>query len=390
MTEPISEKQLKYRRLGNTASYLAACALRNEMPRWEGNVDLNDLYRFCKFHSITSIVAMALEKIWAETPADPDIMKSWRQARDMAIRKNILLNAERDRLLAHLESIGCWYMPLKGSLLQFDYPHFGMRQMSDNDILCDPDKSGEIRQFMLENGYTCEQYLQGHHDEYNRKPIYNFEIHRSLFKPEEAPLLAEYYADIHQRSQKDPDNAFGYHLSRSDFYIYMTAHALNHFQESGIGIRYLLDVYVFLGKYSEELDRSYVDGELAKLGALEFERWCARVSGELLADGEKSFSQEDVALLDAFFSSGAYGTEEQLFRKSYEKFTRGTGGSRFGYFLRRMFPDANLLGVAYPIVKKHKWMVPVVWVYRLIRSVLSRPGRVFRELKNFFEGKKKN
>jgi len=386
MTENISEKQRICRKLGHESVYLAACAIHNTVPAARVDMDLQALFKFCKFHSITSCVAMALDKAWAINPGDPAVMKQWREARDKAIRKNILLNAERERILAHLESIGCWYMPLKGSLLQYDYPKFGMRQMSDNDLLCDPAKSKEIHRFMAESGYTCEQFNKGHHDEYNRKPVYNFEIHRSLFKPEEAPELAAYFADIHERSQKDPENQFGYHLSRSDFYIYFTAHALNHFQESGIGIRYLMDVYVFLKKYAPELDRGYVDRELERLGALEFERWSARISETLFArpSREPEIGEEDQSLLDAFFCSGSHGTEEQLFQKAYAKFTASGKGSRFRYFFSRMFPSAKLLGVAYPIVRKHKWMVPFVWIYRLVLSVLRSPGRVYREVSSFF------
>lgn len=389
----MSERDQKsnMRALGMEAGYLAACALEDQVPNVPESLDLQALYRFCKFHSIASIVAMALEKVWAEHPAEDDVMHQWRQARDKVIRKNVLLNAERQRILNHLESIGCWYMPLKGSLLQFDYPRFGMRQMSDNDLLCDPDKRSDIRDFMLGSGYTCEQFNHGHHDEYNRKPVYNFEIHKSLFRPEEAPVAAAYYADIHERSEKDPENKFGYHLNPSDFYIYITIHAWNHFRESGIGIRWLLDVFVFLKKHAAELDRAYVSGELDKLGALEFSRWSERLSEKLLGVPglDKEFSPEEEQLLDAFFTSGAFGTQSQLFQKSFEKFREEHGGSRLGYFLRRMFPPRELLGVAYPIVKRHKWLVPFVWIYRLIYTAFTNPGRMLRETKHISTEKQK-
>ena len=123
-----SEKQAKMWRLGLETTYLAGCALQNVTPQLDDTLDFEALYRFCKFHSVTSIVAMALDSYWKTQPGDPEIMAKWRKVRDQAIRKNILLNAERDRILAHLEAIGCWYMPLKGSLLQYDYPKFGMYQ----------------------------------------------------------------------------------------------------------------------------------------------------------------------------------------------------------------------------------------------------------------------
>lgn len=389
MTKAETERLEKYRKFGLEACYLAACALHGKIPALNDCAESDDLYRFCEHHAITSIVTMALEEAWKIHPGDPETMKKWRQARDKAIRKNVLLNAERERILAHFESIGCWYMPLKGSLLQFDYPVFGMRQMSDNDILCDPEKSAEIREFMQACGYNCEQFMQGHHDEYNRKPVYNYEIHRKLFKPEEAPVLAAYYEDIHSRSLRDKGREYAYHLSPSDFYIYLNAHALNHFHESGIGIRWLMDVYVFLGKHQRELDWAYIRRELNKLGALDFEAWCVRISKLLFAEPgrELSISDEDMSLLYSFLASGSHGVESQLYQKSFAKFSEKNGNSRLRFFFSRMFPSARMLGVTYPVVKDHKWLVPFVWVYRLIRSVICRPGRVFREAKYMFFGK---
>ena len=385
MDQQNTERQLKYRRLGFQAVYLAACALEGRCPQGDWTRGLGGLYHFCEFHAISSVVTMALENAWKEAPASESDMKQWRQARDKAIRKNILLNAELQRILAFLESIGCWYMPLKGSLLQFDYPQFGMRQMSDNDILCDPNKSEEIYRFMLDSGYSCELHNQGNHDEFIRQPVYNFEIHRSLFKPETAPELAAYYADIHERSRKDPENAFGYHLSQEDFYIYLTAHAYRHFVVSGIGIRNLMDVYVYLRKHQLELDWAYLEQELTKLGAWDFERWCRRVSFLLFENPalEPEISAADLAMLDAFFASGTFGTEEQLLRKAMEQNVRA-GRSKVRFFLERMFPSREMLGIMYPIVRKQKWLVPFVWVYRLFVSLLKRPGRVFREMISFF------
>ncbi len=382
MTDAEYQKVLRYRAWGHQACYLAACALRDQVPQLDAGWDMDGLYKFCKFHSITAICTMALDSAWKQTPGDPHIMTQWRQARDKAIRKNILLNAERQRILAHLEATGCWYMPLKGSLLQFDYPQFGMRQMGDNDILVDPEHMSRIREFMLSGGYTCETYNQGNHDEYTRPPVYNFEIHRALFKPQTAPELAAYYGDIHSRSIKDGDNEYGWHLSWEDFYIYVTVHAWRHFVVSGVGIRNLLDVYVFLGKRGDTLDWEYVEREMRKLGIWEFQLLCKRLSHQLFSRPiwEPEIPEEDVSALDAFFTSGTFGTEQQLFQKQME-----AAGGRGKHFLRRLFPEPRLLSVMYPVVQGRPWLVPFVWVYRLVISVFRKPARVLREMGSIFK-----
>lgn len=382
----MTEKQLKLRSMGFDAAYLSACALHNVAPEGIWTENLDGLYQFCTFHRINAITAMALEESWRDNPAADDTMKQWRQGRDKAIRKNVLLNAERHRILAYLEAIGCWYMPLKGSLIQFDYPKFGMRQMGDNDILVDAEKSEEIYKFMIGSGYTCQLHNQGNHDEFIRQPIYNIEIHRSLFKPETAPVFAGYYHDIYHRSEKDAENGFGRHLKPEDFYIYLTAHSFNHFRGGGVGIRHLMDVYVYAGKHPE-LDWAYIEGELDKMGAAEFDRCCRYLAETLFAKPvhKPEIDEAMMDVLDAIFASGAFGTEEQLFTKALQN--QAAQGGKVRYFLRRIFPSQELLGIRYPFVKGRKWLVPFVWIYRLVSSFLRKPGRVIREIRSFFRKK---
>ena len=109
--------------------YLSACALHGVKPD-AGRIcrtDLNQLYRMCQFHSLTAIVCMALEKTDVFLSAEPAVVKKWKDAKAKAIRKNMLLDAQREQILAEMERLGIWHMPLKGSILQGIYPKYGAR-----------------------------------------------------------------------------------------------------------------------------------------------------------------------------------------------------------------------------------------------------------------------
>lgn len=388
MNEYVTAQGPDFRKTGMTAVYLAGCALNDRCPELDVAVDLDDLFAFCKFHSITAIVAMALERYWKEVaPAEPEQMKQWKQAKDMAIRKNILLNAERDRILKFLESIDCWYMPLKGSLLQFDYPKFGMRQMSDNDILVDPAKQEQIHDFMCENQYTAAFYKKANHDEYMKKPVYYFEMHMNLFEKATDPVLAGYYEDVKRLLRKDPGNKFGFHLSDNDFYVYLIAHAYKHVTVSGIGLRHLLDVYVYLNKHGNSLDREYLRRELEQFGAYEFTSQCEELAQILFREPQKNVTlrEDNEDLLDAFLQSGTYGTKKQLMEKSLANLG-GDGKSggvllKLRYLFRRIFPPVELLAVMHPEIKVHKWKIPFVYAARLWKALTNKPKSVIRELK---------
>ena len=111
--------------------YLTSCALNNVIPDKNKieSMNLENLFEMCQFHSLTCIVCMALESVGMELP------EYWTQAK--AIRKVLLLDAERRKIFNFMDKNGIWYMPLKGVILKEYYPSIGMRQISDNDILCD-------------------------------------------------------------------------------------------------------------------------------------------------------------------------------------------------------------------------------------------------------------
>lgn len=374
-------EQNNFRALGIRASYLAACALHGVIPEDDGE-NLDALFRFCRFHSITAVVAMAIESI----PALGDQLKPWKQEKDLAIRKNILLNAEREQVQKALEDINCWYMPLKGSLLQFDYPRFGMRQMSDNDILFDESRTEAVHQLMLDRGYEAVTYRTGNHDEYVKKPVYNMELHRSLFQNGLDPVLAEYYRDIFTKMRRDGGNQFGYHLSREDFYVYLVAHAYKHWRYSGVGIRSLMDVYVYVSKYREELDWDYIRCELDKIQAESFEEECRSLSQRLFAQPVRNpeLSEKEWKALDTYFSSGTYGTEEKAVENKLDAIRNNEGSSetngKLRYLINRLFPPVSYLAESFPGLERQKWKLPFIYLYRMLKAIFVSPARILREL----------
>jgi hypothetical protein len=68
----------------------------------------------------------------------------------------------------------------------------------------------------------------------------------------------DYYDDIWTKVSKREGYNYSYCLSDEDFYIYMIYHCAKHFKSGGLGIRMLMDVYVYLNSH-QNLDREYID-----------------------------------------------------------------------------------------------------------------------------------
>lgn len=351
--------------------YLTACAINNKNPKQEriDNLDLPKLFEVCQKHILTACVAYALESAGIK---DNDFT----QAKEKAIRKNILLDAERRTILRKLEAEKIWYMPLKGSLLHDWYPKLGMRQMADNDILVDSDKMAEVRDVFLNSGYECKKYGRGNHDVYFKQPVLNFEMHSSLFNPMHIGNLYPYFKDVKNKLILDEDREYGYHFSNEDFYLFMMAHEYKHFSGGGTGVRSLVDTYVFLRKFKDSLDWDYLNAELDKLGIADYERNNRELAMKLLSF--KQLTIEDKKLLDYYIMSGTYGNKDNVVKNGVKY--RGKG-SKLVYLKYRIFPPISFLECSVPWVKKSKLLIPAAYIYRFFRGATTSRKYVGKELK---------
>ncbi|MBO7474066.1 MAG: nucleotidyltransferase family protein [Ruminococcus sp.] len=352
--------------------YLTACAVNSKNPKQERieALDLPKLFEVSQEHILTACVAYALESVGIK---DHDFT----QAKEKAIRKNILLDAERRRILNRLEADKIWYMPLKGSILKDWYPKMGMRQMSDNDILFDIRMRSDVKKIMVDLGFELklERELV---DEYIKEPVYNFEMHSELFMEFQVGDMAEYYHGVKSRLLKDSDSGYGYHFSNEDFYLFMLAHEYKHYAFGGTGVRSLVDTYIFLRKFGNSLNWKYIHTELDKIGISDFERSNRELAVKVFS--MKQLTLEDKKLLDYYVMSGTYGTRENVVENGIR--SRGNG-SKLRYFIHRIFPPVKYLKGSVPWVKKSKLLIPAAYIYRFFRGATINRTAVsdeFRQL----------
>lgn len=365
----------EYRSAAIDVVYLAACAVDGVRPdpARVARMDLTALYQTADRHLLTGITAMALESAGVRDEA-------FLQAKGKAVRKVAAFDLERAAVLAELEKAGIWYMPLKGCILKDCYPKLGMRQMADNDILCDASRSGDIRRIMEALGFETERYAQDkYNDQYKKRPVCFFEMHRALFPAGVGDAIYRYYLNIRSKMLKDEDNGCGYHLSPEDFYVYITAHEYKHYSKRGTGLRSLLDIYVFLRSKGGTLDRTYIAKELDQLGLGEFEERNRGLAMHLFG-GEK-LSAEEEEMLDYILSSGTYGTIGNQVSNSIRKKGNGVSG-KLRYSLSRVFLPMDLVRTAFPLFARYPVLLPFLPAYRLFRGLKGGRGRLLRaELK---------
>jgi len=393
--------------------YLAACALQNVVPADEvmEAMAFERVYRLAKSQTMAAVTFYGLER-WekAKTAVAPELWTKWKEAREKAIRKNLLFDIEREKLFSFLEKTGIWYLPLKGSVMKELYPQPGMRQMADNDILFDSSFRDEVYDYMIGQGYESDFYdpktavdvlnEDGYtvHDTYLKQPIYNFEMHMALFAKSRNPKWLAYYENVKERLQKDEGNGYGYHFRDEDFYVYMTAHASKHFNNGGHGLRNLMDVYVYLSQKTN-LDRAYLERELGALELTEHEGIIRSLAEKLfgnsfirLQEDMSGISEKEKEVLEICLSSGTYGTEKRLVENRLKEMSGEesiTVKERLKYLFRRLIPEKEVLLIRYPKLARKKYLLPLCVLIRMGEGLLHAPKRLWREFTYVWKAKKK-
>lgn len=262
------------------------------------------------------------------------------------------------------------HMPLKGSLIKHMYPSPDMRNMADMDILIKPEDADRVYDIMLGMGYTCEMKGKFHHDVYKKEPIYNIEIHVSLFDEEDG-MWDSYYKDILDRTSAGR-NEYERVLSHEDFYVYNIAHFAKHFQGGGSGIRSVMDIYI-MNNAMPDMNMVYVYKQLEKLGLSDFYKKVTALEKYWFEDGR--FSEEIEETAKYVLSSGTYGTVYNSVKNEIKK------NGRFKGFWLNVFPPLERMVFTFPFLKKMPVFLPFCWVARWFIAIVTKPDKVLRKIR---------
>lgn len=376
--------------------YLITCALHSQTPYKDKvcGMDIATLYRYAKRHTLAAITYDALELLGESTGdglyalAKDDtvvsILTKWKETRDKALRKNLMLDAARKKLFQYMDAEHIWYMPLKGAILKDLYPRQEMRQMADNDVLFDATCEAAVKDYFVKEGYEVISYAKGNHDVYEKEPVYNFEMHTSLFGEAHNEVWAEYYKDIQSKLKKS-DNHFQYSFTDEDFYIYFIVHAFKHFDGCGTGIRYFVDSYVY--RNAKNLDWGYIERELDKLGVLAFEKTFRSISMKIFGKGEavSRLNREEYSMLCDSMFAGTYGNIQSGIDKKLHKIQgnedRITKNTKVKYIIGRLFPPMSYYKAYYPFIYKTRIFIPFFVIFRMVRGVLQHWREMMREIR---------
>lgn len=333
-----------------------------EVPPLPPQITWQQMYETARAHSLE---VMLLAGVESRVQNEPELLAEWRRHRDVDTVQTLTQISEQQRVLAAFSQAGVPILRVKGSALRELYPRPEYRQMSDIDLIAAPQDMDRAGALLKSLGYAPEQEerRQGNEVSYFLPPYMSIELHDNPVDRDD-PRSA-YFEQIWSKTEPEPGLPGVYHLRTEDEYLYLLAHFLKHYETAGIGIRQVMDLYLFRRAYGSRMDEAYLAQESKKL-ALE----PVRTQVEQLA--KHWFAPDPVPAGPAVeemgrfcILSGIYGNQYSRRSNMMRKARQGGKTWRLQYIWRRLFPPMNEFVMRYPKVRSAPWLYPVYWLQRL-------------------------
>ena len=332
---------------------------------------LKAVYDLSRKHDLTHIAGQALSNLGML--GTDDISENFKMATMQAVYRYVQMNYAYGQLCCAFESAQIPFLPLKGAVIRHCYPEPWMRTSCDIDILVHEEElERAIKVLVNELGYRNEG--RGYHDVSLFSPgNIHVELHFSLMNESRFPkaemILSDIWSDLH------PLQSNGKQLQMTDelFYFYHVLHMASHFCNGGCGIKPLLDLWILNHKVGQNREKREL--LLREGGLLTFEQATCDLS-EVWFSG-KIHTKLTQEMESYILNGGVYGTLENMAAVQQVK-----KGGKVKSVLYKIFLPYSLLKGHYPILKKHKWLLPFCQMTRWLRLLSrSRWKRSLRELK---------
>lgn len=315
---------------------------------------LEDFYSLAKKHDVAHLVAYVLFNEGL-IPHESSYFEKFKKIQLLAGYRFISKSKEKERLTKALADADIPFVLLKGAIIQEFYPQAWMRTSCDIDVLVKEDDLDRARAVLSEKcGYT-----QG--------KVYTHDV--SMFS-EDGVHVELHYRLMEQNTVNDTnvilDKVWEYvdengKMTDEFFYFYFIAHTAKHFQHGGCGIKPFLDLYIMENKLKENPKR---DELLDEGGLLKFKQHCIKLIN-IWFKGKKcdEFSQR---LTKYILNGGVYGNME-----SAVLVRRAKTGGKVRYVLSRMFLPYDVIRFHFPVLNKHKYLLPLFQVVRWVKIIFT-------------------
>ncbi len=312
---------------------------------------LPDLIKTAHKQDVAHLVVFGLKQNGLLT----DTEKRLEQYIHKAIFRHEGLVFEYGQICSALEQAQIPFLPLKGSILRDYYPEAWMRTSCDIDILVRREHLESAVAYLTQN-LQYEETERATHDVSLFSPSgVHLELHFDLVEEDRANNSTEVLNTVWDDVSLCSGCQYRYQMSDAFFYFYHIAHMAKHFELGGCGIKPFIDLWIL--EHRPTTDKERRERLLQESGLTQFALACQRLSRVWLENEE--MDELSLQMQSFILHGGVYGSADNRVVLQQRKH-----GGKIGYIFSRMFVPYERLKRYYPVLEKHRWLMPFMQVRR--------------------------
>lgn len=308
------------------------------------------IYKCAKGHDVAQIIASSVFENALDVPSD--FAEKLKKQQLLAVFRYRNMKSELERISELFETEGIPYILLKGAFIRDLYPEPYLRTSSDIDILVhEADVVSAVALLNEKCGYTSSERSYHDYSMHSESGVH-LELHFNLLENME---------NIDRLLSHPWDHALGivdscqYRFTNEFTLFHIVAHMSYHFATGGCGVRPFIDLYLLESKLS--FDRASFEKMLLECGLVKFyeaaKKLCL-VWFEGLEQDELTREMERFIL-----TGGVNGSKKKSIAAKQQR-----KGGKIAYLSERIFQPYGIMKEKYPILKKHKYLLPFCHVKR--------------------------
>ena len=338
----------------------AVAGAPTDLPR---EVNWPVFYQLCQAHKVTGLVYQGLLEspdYWQTVPET--VQNVLKNAYMQAIFADSQQEYIRMQLHSALRQADVCHVFLKGADLKYCYPVPALRTMSDMDILVktrDYPKIDAVCEKLGGKSYDGD----GNHRNFYFPGKVCVEFHPNLVHPG-IPFGTEMnpgWQFVTPEGDMTPEGK----------YLHAMSHLVGHFAAGGVGVRFVLDIWMLQNRAKDAIDKDYVNQKLKEYGLLEFAKNIEALAEYWFGQGACTPVLQELGAY--IFNSGSHGSTEL---EQLNALSLSAGGNRVSALLSKAFYPRQELESRYPWCQGKPWLLPAAWCNRAWEVATKRPHLV--------------
>ena len=313
---------------------------------------------------------------------------------DLYVRRRVITEMGKYQAIRHVNAEakkrGIKLIFFKGLILADLYPQYAERVSSDSDILVSDEQKEAAERLLCDCGYEkiedeCKTHVQVYEN-----PVFShtIELHTRLWEDYEGPKIEILKSmDLASDETNIVIEACGIEvntLGHEQHLLYQFFHIIKHFSLDGIGIRYLVDITLFVNRYYSDIDFDVFWKHVDMLGYTKFVEAFFEICIDELDLTYKVFYGHEIKfkgdlenLKNDLLNIGNIADKEagwQIMGAMEAYFTGDAAvpDSKIKKKINMIFPPVNALPKVYDYAIKYPVLLPVAWVHRGFKFLIKR------------------